>query len=124
MEKIEQLFCQDCNGKIDELDAWCKHYGEVIDEINKINKKKDAVIMKRLSELGIDTDIESEKRRRFKRFVVEHSYTEETYWYNDGSESGLRIITFKKWQPNYDMKNPNNTITCEVADLSSCKELK
>jgi hypothetical protein len=94
------------------FDIQQKLIGEVIDEINK---KKDAVIMQRFAELGIDIDIEAEKRRRFKRFVVEHSETEETYWYNDGSESGLRIITFKKWQPNYDMKNPNNTITCEVS---------
>jgi len=26
----EQLLCEDCGGKIDELDAWCKHCGEVI----------------------------------------------------------------------------------------------
>ncbi len=25
-----QLFCDDCNGKINELDAYCKHCGEVI----------------------------------------------------------------------------------------------
>jgi hypothetical protein len=94
------------------FDIQQKLIGEVIDEINK---KKDAVIMQRFAELGIEIDIEVEKRRRIKRFVVEHNETEETYWYNDGSESGLRIITFKKWQPNYDMKNPNNTITCEVS---------
>jgi len=94
------------------FDIQHKLIGEVIDEINK---KKDAVIMQRFVELGISTDIESEKRRRFKRFIVEHSDTEETYWYDDGSESGLRIVTFKKWQTNYDMRNPNNTITCEVS---------
>ena len=26
----ELLVCKECNGKIDELDAWCKHCGEVI----------------------------------------------------------------------------------------------
>ncbi len=28
--RSEQLFCDDCNGKINELDAYCKHCGEVI----------------------------------------------------------------------------------------------
>ena len=26
----ELLVCKECNGKIDELDSWCKHCGEVI----------------------------------------------------------------------------------------------
>ena len=28
--RSEQLLCEDCGGKIDEIDAWCKHCGEVI----------------------------------------------------------------------------------------------
>ena len=74
------------------------------DMIAELNKKKDAIIMHRLEKLGIEIDIEAEQRRRFKNFVVEYNDTGETYWYNDGSETGLRIATFKKPQPNLDLK--------------------
>jgi tRNA(Ile2) C34 agmatinyltransferase TiaS len=29
-QRSEQLLCKDCGGKIDSLDNWCKHCGEVI----------------------------------------------------------------------------------------------
>jgi phosphopantothenoylcysteine synthetase/decarboxylase len=29
-QRSEPLVCKECNGRIDKLDAWCKHCGEVI----------------------------------------------------------------------------------------------
>jgi uncharacterized protein CbrC (UPF0167 family) len=29
-QRSELLVCKECNGRIDELDVWCKHCGEVI----------------------------------------------------------------------------------------------
>ena len=71
--------------------------------------------MHRLEKLGIELDAEAERRKRFKSFVVEYNDHEETYWYNDGSETGLRIVTFKKAQSNFDLKEPNHTIKTEVS---------
>lgn len=85
------------------------------DMIAELNKKKDSIIMQRLEKLGIEIDVEAEQRRRFKRFVVEYNDTEETYWYNDGSETGLRVVTFKKPQPNFDLKEANHTVKSEVS---------
>lgn len=85
------------------------------DMIAELNKKKDAIIMHRLEKLGIKLDVEVEQRKRFKTFVVEYNDHEETYWYNDGSETGLRIVTFKKAQPNFDLKEPNHTVKTEIS---------
>lgn len=76
----------------------------IIDLVSDLNRKKNDIIMQRLDELGIKIDLEIEQRRRFKNFVVEYNDTEETYWYNDGSETGLKIITFKKPDINFDLK--------------------
>ena len=85
------------------------------DMIAELNKKKEAIIMQRLEKLGIEIDVEAEQHRRFKRFVVEYNDQEETYWYNDGSETGLRIVTFKKPQPNFDLKEPKHIVKTEVS---------
>jgi hypothetical protein len=85
------------------------------DMIAELNKKKDAIIMHRLEKLGIKLDIETEQRRRFKSFAVEYNDHEETYWYNDGSETGLRIVTFKEAQPNFDLKETNLTVKTEIS---------
>lgn len=91
-----------------------KHQEIIRDVTTEINQKKDAIIMRRLEELGIKVDLKAEQRRRFKRFVVESNGQEETYWHNDGSETGLRIVTFKKAQSNFDLKEPNHIFITEV----------
>jgi hypothetical protein len=57
---------------------------------------KSDIVMQRCMDLGIEMDIEAEKKRRFNRFLVVHDpyNNEETYWFNDGSVTGLRIVTF------------------------------
>jgi hypothetical protein len=65
--------------------------------INDIHNKRNKVIAKRLKEIvGIDLDVESEAKRRFKRFAIEYNGNEETVYFNDGSEQGKRVVTFVK----------------------------
>lgn len=66
--------------------------------IKDFEKKRMELIQNRLSELGISLDIAEEAKRKFKRFVYEIKGNEETLYYNDGSENGLRIITFVRIQ--------------------------
>lgn len=56
--------------------------------------KKEKVLKERLEILGIDINLEEESKRRFKSLVAEYGPDEETYYYNDGSVDGLRIVTF------------------------------
>lgn len=60
----------------------------------KLNKAKDKIILDRMKELGIDFDLKKEEKLRFKNFMTKETQNETTYYYNDGSEKGLRIITF------------------------------
>lgn len=57
-------------------------------------KKRIAIINERLYSLGINICVEDQKRKRFKDFISERSGNETTIWYRDGSETGLRIVTF------------------------------
>ncbi len=59
-----------------------------------IDKQKEDVIKQRLSELNITLDEQNEKNRRFKNFVCEIKGDKESYYYNDGSLSGIRVVTF------------------------------
>ena len=63
--------------------------------ISDIHEKRNKLITERLKEIvGIDLNIKEEARRRFKRLTIEYKGTEETIYFNDGSEQGIRIITF------------------------------
>lgn len=81
--------------------------------VSDITKKKDAVILERLKELGIDLDMKKEQSRRFKRFVSETRGEEETIYYNNGSEYGQRVITFITKQKPFDRND--FSISYEVA---------
>lgn len=60
-----------------------------------ILKKKEQLIIDRLAELGIKDDIKKEPKRRFKKFLCETQGQKSTYYYNDGSQQGLRLITIE-----------------------------
>lgn len=65
--------------------------------IEKAAQKREEAFINRLKELNIEFDPEIERHRRFKRFAREIRGDEEVIYYNDGSVSGLRVITFKSW---------------------------
>lgn len=62
--------------------------------VAEMQASKDMILKERMKELHIDIDLEIEKRSRFKCLLVEQHPDKETYYYNDGSEDGLRIVTF------------------------------
>lgn len=63
--------------------------------INDIQKKRLKVITERLKEIvGIDLIPEEESKRRFKRLGIEYNGNEETIYFNDGTPTGKRIVTF------------------------------
>lgn len=68
---------------------------------NDLAKKMEKIVKERLQFHGIELDFELESRRRFKSLIREilDDGDEETYWYNDGSEQGLRIVTFVRDKP-------------------------
>ena len=80
---------------------------EHIQQITKdINRKKDGLFIEKLKEItGIEIDIEKESKRRFKRFFVDYSEGKETIYYNDGSDTGIRIITFIMNENHLDFKS-------------------
>ena len=73
--------------------------------IEKISKRKDDLILNKLKELGIEFDFQQEKDRRFKRFRIEQRENETSYYYNDGSTEGLRVITFVDTQTPFDKED-------------------
>ena len=66
--------------------------------VDDIEQKRQEAFINRLKELNIEFDPEIEQHRRFKRFAREIRGDEEVIYYNDGSVSGLRVITFKTTQ--------------------------
>jgi hypothetical protein len=57
--------------------------------------KKDAVISKILFEyLGYELDVIAESRKRFPRMIRVIQGDEESYYWNDGTDEGKRIVTF------------------------------
>lgn len=63
--------------------------------IDNTQEKRKKIITQRLKEIvGIELSFEEEAKRRFKRLAIEYNGSEETIYFNDGSEQGKRIITF------------------------------
>ena len=70
---------------------------ELIDKLIKdIQYKKEELLKNRLLEFRPNFDFEREKERRFKNIQCETDHLgNETYYYNDASLSGYRLITFE-----------------------------
>ena len=74
--------------------------------ISGIVKKKEEVVLDRLKEIGVVLDLEQEKKARFKSLVCEQSEESETWYYNDGTAKGLRLVTFVLSKPKFDIDEP------------------
>lgn len=83
--------------------------------VNSIQKQQDELIKKRLNRiLGYDLNLEDECKRRFPRIGIFNQDTETSYYWNDGSIDGIRIITFI--QNPIDFSNlENNKLTTSIS---------
>ena len=70
--------------------------------------------MAKLLEAGIDVNLEREKRNRFKTIQSETVDGKETFYYNDGSENGLRVVTFCEVSINLPDFETNKDLKMEV----------
>lgn len=64
----------------------------------KINSKKEAILKKTIKDLSgtdIDFDFDQESKRRFKRIIMVVEGNKETYYLNNGTDDGVRIVTFE-----------------------------
>jgi len=66
--------------------------------IIEIYSKKEKILIEKIKKIYPNFDFESEKRNRFKNIAVICEGNVETYFYNDGSINGIRIVTFKAAQ--------------------------
>lgn len=74
----------------------------VLKQVELINAHKEFIVKKRLKEyLGYDLDIKKESQRTFPRLMKQiHPDGLEIYVWNDGTESGHKLVTFKPKNPN------------------------
>lgn len=61
----------------------------------KMNEQREGVIKLALSKHGIILDVREESKSRFKKVICEIKDGKETYFYNNGTPSGLRIVTIQ-----------------------------
>lgn len=60
-----------------------------------INKDIERLVLERIKErVGINLNILTESKRRFSRILIEQQNNETRYYWNDGSDEGLLLITF------------------------------
>jgi len=86
---------------------------ELVEKISvDIEQKKGNILKSRLTELGLLDEFNKEANEvmRFRNFVCEKSQFTETWWYNDGTNQGLRIITFDA-TPNFTSFESNDYST-------------
>lgn len=62
--------------------------------IRDVNQRKQEILIQKVQSLGIEIDLVLEAKKRFQTMSIERDGNKETYWYNDGSVEGLRIVTF------------------------------
>ena len=66
-----------------------------------LEAQKEALLMEKLKEFGIECSYDSESGRRFPRFSIERHRLdglshEERYYYNDGSRDGKLIMVLRE----------------------------
>ena len=72
--------------------------------VDSISKQKEDILKTRLLNKFQDFNFEEEKKRRFKKLVCEVDYHgNETYYYNDGTTDGCRLVTFFKFEPQFEL---------------------
>jgi hypothetical protein len=75
---------------------------------NEIDLDKENIIKERLANiLGHEVDLEKLYRRRFSKLLIEHTENYQTIWYNDGSETGLRVVSFENPIQLHEDKHPH-----------------
>lgn len=78
----------------------------IADAYKKIREEQERLIILALKEkVGIEIDPKEEAKRRFPRLHIENQNQETTYWWNDGTAQGTRLITFYYDLPSIDDTN-------------------
>ena len=71
--------------------------------VESITKQKEEILKTKIYNKFQDFNFEEEKKRRFKKIVCEVDYHgNETYYFNDGTSEGCRLVTFFKFEPCFD----------------------
>lgn len=75
----------------------------ISDAVRANIEKREEIVCSIIKQcLGVDIDLEQERKRIFKRVAFVNHEGGTTWYYNDGSEEGLRIVTFKAAIPSLD----------------------
>lgn len=87
-----------------EIDLSTFPFQEIVPELTnelhrQIQAEMELVLKQKLEEKNIHIDLDKEKIRRFKTLQRETKGNETTYWYNDGSMEGQRVVTFRQKDP-------------------------
>jgi hypothetical protein len=94
IKRIKDLF------EVEELDPQVNTYdlaSELIaNAMKELEDAKAKIVRDKLKELGIIDRPEEDKNRLFKHFAIVYDENDksETIMYNDGSDKGLRVVTF------------------------------
>lgn len=91
---MPEIYLPDESEYTDFTDVYSKLDSVMSDVQSSFTKQREKLITDRLKQLGITFDQEEQMEKRFKDFIAERRGKELTYYYNNGTPRGLRIITF------------------------------
>ena len=80
--------------------------------MENINEFKKEILLSKLRSKGIVLDLEIEAKSRFKSIVVETQLNKETWYYNNGTLEGQRIVTFERIEK--DMSSLDSAISIGI----------
>jgi valyl-tRNA synthetase len=69
---------------------------QIAEMVNNINQQKQAILDSKLEEKGFKIDWEEEAFGRFPKLIKAVQGNKETWYYNDGTKEGIRIVTFEQ----------------------------
>lgn len=62
---------------------------------NKLAEFHDKIVMEELKNRGIKFDLNEQSKKKFQDFIWVEEPKGRSFYYNDGTEEGLRIVTFR-----------------------------
>jgi hypothetical protein len=75
--------------------------------LDEINRQKEALVKKKIEELGLTEELQKDPKRLFKKFVMIDDLHSWRFYYNNGTEEGLLIIAIHK--PTFTVEERGNS---------------
>lgn len=69
--------------------------------LQNLNKEKQRIFVQKLNEKGFTIDLMEQRGKKFKDVLIINEDEKEHWFYNNGTNEGLKVVTFYPKEPSF-----------------------